>query len=166
MSTENSVEHATPAVNDEAKPAATKNAEPNMTNILEHVKNLETQKKKLEAELNKSRARNDKLSQKTREGMQAALDTLMTKWMDAVRKDDDKVKTDFKCYTSVRGSANTSPLCACGSVKRERERFCANTSSVRVRIYVTEVDVGRCPYAHITIERSLRHLCLGIYCVA
>ena len=43
---------------------------------------------------------------------------------------------------------------------------CANTSSVRVRIYVTEVDVGRCPYAHITIERSLRHLCLGIYCVA
>ena len=35
-----------------------------------------------------------------------------------------------------------------------------------MRIYVTEVDVGRCPYAHITIERSLRHLCLGIYCVA
>ena len=26
--------------------------------------------------------------------------------------------------------------------------------------------MGRCPYAHITIERSLRHLCLGIYCVA
>ena len=69
-------------------------------------------------------------------------------------------------YTSVCGSANTSPLCACGSVKRERERFCANTSSVRVRIYVTEADVGRCPYVHITIERSLRHLCHGIYCVA
>ena len=32
------------------------------------------------------------------------------------------------------------------------ESACANTSSVRVRIYVTEVDVGRCPYA--------------IYCVA
>ena len=46
------------------------------------------------------------------------------------------------------------------------ENACANTSSVRVRIYVTEVDVGRCPYAHITIERSLRHLCLGIYCIA
>ena len=35
-----------------------------------------------------------------------------------------------------------------------------------MHIYVTEVDVGRCPYAHITVERSLRHLCLGIYCVA
>jgi len=61
---------------------------------------------------------------------------------------------------------NTPPSRECGSVKRERERFCANTSSVRVRIYVTEADVGRCPYVHITIERSLRHLCLGIYCVA
>ena len=43
------------------------------------------------------------------------------------------------------------------------ESACANTSSVRVRIYVTEVYVGRRPYAHITIERSLRHLCLGVY---
>ena len=97
MSTETPVEHPSPAVTDEAKPAAAKSAEPNMTNILEHIKNLETQKKKLEQDLHESKARNDKLSQKTREGMQAALDTLMTKWMDAVRKDDDKVKTEFKC---------------------------------------------------------------------
>ena len=42
MSTETPVEHPSPAVTDEAKPAAAKSAEPNMTNILEHIKNLET----------------------------------------------------------------------------------------------------------------------------
>ena len=40
--------------------------------------------------------RNEKLSAKTREGMQSALDTLMKKWMDAVNTKDEKVKTDFR----------------------------------------------------------------------
>ncbi len=33
---------------------------------------------------------------KTREGMQAAMDTLMKKWMDSVETKDEGVKTDFK----------------------------------------------------------------------
>ena len=67
-----------------------------MNNILEHIKRLETSKQQLEKDLNEQKSRNEKLSQKTREGMQSALDTLMSKWMDAVNTKDDKVKTDFK----------------------------------------------------------------------
>ena len=37
-----------------------------------------------------------KLSQRTREGMQSALDTLMKKWMDAVETKDEKIKHDFR----------------------------------------------------------------------
>ena len=42
------------------------------------------------------RERNGRLSQKTREGMQSALDTLMKKWMDSCET-GEKVKEDFKC---------------------------------------------------------------------
>jgi vacuolar-type H+-ATPase subunit H len=73
-------------------------------NILQHIKMLETTKAQLEqakAELEQklkdADARAERLSVKTREGMQAAMDTLMKKWMDAVETKDDKVKTDFKC---------------------------------------------------------------------
>lgn len=83
-----------PVTNQEDTSAKSK--EPNMNNILEHIKRLETSKQQLEKDLHEQKTRNEKLSQKTREGMQSALDTLMTKWMDAVNTKDDKVKTDFK----------------------------------------------------------------------
>lgn len=67
-----------------------------MSNILEHIKNLETTKQQLEKDLQEQRSKNEKLSAKTREGMQSALDTLMQKWMDAVNTKDAQVKTDFK----------------------------------------------------------------------
>ena len=67
-----------------------------MTNILSHIKNLEVTKQDLEKALKEANERNQKLSQKTREGMQSALDTLMKKWMDAVETKDEKVKHDFK----------------------------------------------------------------------
>ena len=69
---------------------------PDMSNILTHIKNLETTKQSLEKALEEKNARIDRLSQKTREGMQSALDTLMKKWMDAVETKDDKVKHDFR----------------------------------------------------------------------
>lgn len=69
---------------------------PEMSNILSHIKKLEVTKQQLETALNEANERNKKLSQKTREGMQSALDTLMKKWMDAVETKDDKVKHDFK----------------------------------------------------------------------
>tara|TARA_B100001758_G_scaffold133848_2_gene115228 strand:+ start:2473 stop:3042 length:570 start_codon:yes stop_codon:yes gene_type:complete len=68
----------------------------NMSNILSHIKNLEVTKQDLEKALKEANDRNQKLSQKTREGMQSALDTLMKKWMDAVETKDEKVKHDFK----------------------------------------------------------------------
>ena len=37
------------------------------------------------------------MSAKTRETMQAAMDTLMKKWMDAVETKDEVVKDEFKC---------------------------------------------------------------------
>ena len=72
-------------------------------NILQHIKMLEQAKAQLE--LNKAQleqrvkdadARAERLSVKTREGMQAAMDTLMKKWMDAVETKDERVKEDFK----------------------------------------------------------------------
>ena len=68
----------------------------NMTNILQHIKNLETNNNSLNSKLLEAEARNGKLSAKTREGMQSALDSLMKKWMDAVETKDDKVKDSFK----------------------------------------------------------------------
>ena len=67
-----------------------------MTNILQHIKNLETNNNSLNSKLLEAEARNGKLSAKTREGMQSALDSLMKKWMDAVETKDDKVKDSFK----------------------------------------------------------------------
>ena len=67
-----------------------------MTNILQHIKNLETNNNSLNYKLLEAEARNGKLSAKTREGMQSALDSLMKKWMDAVETKDDKVKDSFK----------------------------------------------------------------------
>ena len=70
---------------------------PDMANVLKHIKDLEENNTKLNMQLKEQVERNGKLSQKTREGMQSALDTLMKKWMDAVETKDDKVKDQFKC---------------------------------------------------------------------
>jgi len=74
-----------------------------MNNVLLHIKNLETQQALLQEQLAMEREktareqkRSERLSQKTREGMQSALDSLMTKWMDAVETKDEEVKTKFK----------------------------------------------------------------------
>jgi hypothetical protein len=67
-----------------------------MGNILSHIKNLEKDNTDLKTRLEDALHRNGKLSQKTREGMQSALDTLMKKWMDAVDTKEPKVKDDFK----------------------------------------------------------------------
>jgi len=72
-------------------------------NILQHIKTLEASKAELqnekaalEQQLRQADARADRLSVKTREGMQAAMDTLMKKWMDAVETKDEAVKDEFK----------------------------------------------------------------------
>ena len=68
-----------------------------MSNVLKHIKDLEENNTVLKTQLREALERNGKLSAKTREGMQSALDTLMKKWMDAVETKDDKVKDEFKC---------------------------------------------------------------------
>ena len=80
------------------KHEADKKHEPptDMSNILQHIKNLETNNNELKGRLEDADSRIGKLSAKTREGMQSALDTLMKKWMDAVETKDDKVKDSFK----------------------------------------------------------------------
>ena len=72
-------------------------------NILQHIRMLEQSKAaleqtktQLEEQLKQADARAERLSVKTREGMQAAMDTLMKKWMDAVETKDEGVKADFK----------------------------------------------------------------------
>ena len=72
-------------------------------NILQHIKlleknktQLELEKAQLEEQLRQADARAQRMSAKTRESMQAALDTLMKKWMDAVETKDETVKADFK----------------------------------------------------------------------
>jgi hypothetical protein len=67
-----------------------------ISNVLAHIKNLEHKSKELENQLETEKKRNAKLSEKTREGMQSALDTLMNKWMNAVETKDDSVKNNFK----------------------------------------------------------------------
>jgi len=81
----------------EARPADLK-IEPttDMLNILSHIKGLETSNSDLQTQLATAVERNGRLSAKTREGMQSALDSLMKKWMDAVETKDDKVKDQFK----------------------------------------------------------------------
>lgn len=71
-------------------------APPDMSNVLAHIKGLETTNTQLSEQLKTAVERNGRLSQKTREGMQSALDSLMKKWMDAVETKDDKVKDEFK----------------------------------------------------------------------
>ena len=66
------------------------------SNMLKHIESLEKMRERLESELRNEKAKNEKMSAKTREGMQSALDTLMKKWMDAVETKDDKVKDNFK----------------------------------------------------------------------
>lgn len=68
-----------------------------MSNVLKHIQDLEKNNGDLKKELDELRERNGRLSQKTREGMQSALDTLMKKWMDSCETKDEKVKEDFKC---------------------------------------------------------------------
>lgn len=72
-------------------------------NILQHIKlleknktQLELEKAQLEEQLKQADARAQRMSAKTRESMQAAMDTLMKKWMDAVETKDETVKSDFK----------------------------------------------------------------------
>lgn len=67
-----------------------------MSNVLKHIKDLEEGNTVLKQQLKEALERNGKLSAKTREGMQSALDTLMKKWMDAVETKDEKIKDDFK----------------------------------------------------------------------
>ena len=66
------------------------------SNMLKHIEQLEKLKEKLENDLKLERSKTEKMSAKTREGMQSALDTLMQKWMDAVQTKDEKVKDEFK----------------------------------------------------------------------
>ena len=67
-----------------------------ITNVLQHIKSLEDAKIELENRLRQSEQRAERMSVKTRESMQAAMDTLMKKWMDAVDTKDEAVKAQFK----------------------------------------------------------------------
>ena len=81
----------------DAQPAhETSKPSTDMTNVLKHIQELEGSNSELKKKLQEALDRNGKLSQKTREGMQSALDTLMKKWMDAVDTKDDRVKDEFK----------------------------------------------------------------------
>lgn len=77
--------------------AKTEKSGDGMNNVLQHVETLQKERLKLMEELKSAKERNERLSVKTREGMQSALDTLMKKWMDAVETKDEKVKDQFKC---------------------------------------------------------------------
>jgi len=79
-----------------AKVEVKTDAAPDMSNILAHIKGLETSNSSLQSKLTHAEERNGRLSAKTREGMQSALDSLMKKWMDAVETKDTKVKDHFK----------------------------------------------------------------------
>jgi ribosome-binding ATPase YchF (GTP1/OBG family) len=81
------------AVNATGAAAASSHAPSNM---LKHIEALEKHKERLEQDLKTEKTKNEKMSAKTREGMQSALDTLMKKWMDAVETKDEKVKDHFK----------------------------------------------------------------------
>ena len=72
------------------------NTKTDMTNVLKHIQDLESNNSTLKNQLKEAVDRNGKLSAKTREGMQSALDTLMKKWMDAVETKDPNVKDEFK----------------------------------------------------------------------
>ena len=67
-----------------------------MSNMLRHIEQLEHKLQQRDLELKDAKGRVEKFSQRTREGMQSALDSLMKKWMDAVETRDDKCKEEFK----------------------------------------------------------------------
>lgn len=67
-----------------------------MSNMLRHIEQLENKLQAREGELKDAKGRVEKFSQRTREGMQSALDSLMKKWMDAVETKDDNCKEEFK----------------------------------------------------------------------
>ena len=67
-----------------------------MSNMLRHIEQLERRLQQRDGELSDAKSRVEKFSQRTREGMQSALDSLMKKWMDAVETKDDKCKEEFK----------------------------------------------------------------------
>ena len=69
---------------------------PDLSNVLAHIKSLEQAKSELELKLKETEHRADRMSVKTRESMQSAMDTLMKKWMDTVDTKDEVVKTQFK----------------------------------------------------------------------
>lgn len=87
-----------PVNNNDATPEPTSKSVPSdLPSLMKYVKQMESENSDLSAKLREALDKNGKLSQKTREGMQSALDTLMKKWMDAVETKDEKVKNDFKC---------------------------------------------------------------------
>mgnify|MGYP001373981845 CR=1 FL=1 len=66
------------------------------SNMLKHIENLERQLNEKNDKIKEANARVDKLSQRTREGMQSALNTLMKKWIDSVETKDEKAKKSFE----------------------------------------------------------------------
>lgn len=66
------------------------------SNMLKHIENLERQLNEKNDKIKEAHARVEKLSQRTREGMQSALNTLMKKWMDQIETKDEKVKKSFE----------------------------------------------------------------------
>ena len=78
------------------KKPETPQSAPDISNVLAHIKALEQAKSDLELKLKETEQRAERMSVKTRESMQSAMDTLMKKWMDAVDTKDEVVKTQFK----------------------------------------------------------------------
>lgn len=66
------------------------------SNMLKHIETLEKQLSEKNEKIKEANARVDKLSARTREGMQSALNTLMKKWIDSVETKDEKAKKDFE----------------------------------------------------------------------
>lgn len=66
-----------------------------LSQLLKHCKDLEMQKSKLQQDLEEQINKNKKISEKTRQNMQHVLDTIMTKWVDAVDTKDEQVKKTF-----------------------------------------------------------------------
>ncbi len=91
-------------------------------NILQHIEQLEQSKAQLEQRKHQveekrkeADARADRISVKTREGIQSAMDTLMKKWMDVVDTKDEVVQEDFKSgldNTTSRSCASRTTSCA------------------------------------------------------
>lgn len=67
-----------------------------MTNMLKHIEQLESQLSTKTKQLADAQHRVEKFSARTREGMQSALDSLMKKWMDACETKDEKCKEQFQ----------------------------------------------------------------------